>query len=199
MTAYSYFVSIARALPTPIFRVVRSTAVGIYGAFCLWSNLLWLAFPRGAITTRDSRNPFGIIGQSALRSIYWSFIRNPYELLQIRTVRQILAHERLKVLTKSEEVRTTENTANVVYNGIQHNVAGAKSAAGLDRPSLMVNVLCSIERIWKNFGTLDVLSIGPRSEIEIFSLLAAGFKGERIRALDLISYSPYVDVGNMHA
>src|SRR5262249_51409300 len=41
--------------------------------------------------------------------------------------------------------------------------------------------------------------IGPRSEIEIFALLAAGFHSDRIRALDLFSCSPYVEVGDMHA
>jgi SAM-dependent methyltransferase len=44
-----------------------------------------------------------------------------------------------------------------------------------------------------------VLSIGPRSEIEIFTLMSAGFSRDRIRALDLFSYSPYVETGDMHA
>jgi len=37
----------------------------------------------------------------------------------------------------------------------------------------------------------DVLCIGPRSEAEILQLWAHGFKLSRIKALDLISYSPY--------
>lgn len=142
---------------------------------------------------------FKIVDPKILRSIYWHLIRHPDALLQVRTVRQLLARERLKALTEKADVKTTENTENVIYNGVQYNVAGAKSAPDLDRPSLMVNVVSSIERVWKNIGELDVLSIGPRSEIELFALRAAGFSGERIRALDLISYSPYVEIGNMHA
>jgi SAM-dependent methyltransferase len=42
-------------------------------------------------------------------------------------------------------------------------------------------------------------SIGPRSEIEIFGLHAAGFQRHRISAIDLLSYSPYVRVGDVHA
>lgn len=44
-----------------------------------------------------------------------------------------------------------------------------------------------------------VLSIGPRTEGELFCLRGYGFKASNIRGLDLISYSPYIDVGDMHA
>ena len=43
-----------------------------------------------------------------------------------------------------------------------------------------------------------MLSIGPRSEAELLTVLAAGFDGCRIRALDLFSLSPWIDVGDMH-
>jgi SAM-dependent methyltransferase len=42
-------------------------------------------------------------------------------------------------------------------------------------------------------------AIGPRSEIEIFGLWSAGFSRDRIKGLDLFSYSPFIDVGDMHA
>jgi hypothetical protein len=62
----------------------------------------------------------------------------------------------------------------------------------------MFDVVKGLERINKNAHKLDVLTIGPRSEIEIFAMMAAGFDLTRIKALDLFSYSPYVDLGDMH-
>ena len=44
-----------------------------------------------------------------------------------------------------------------------------------------------------------VLTVGPRSEGEIFNLVGAGFKKKNIRGLDLISYSPLISLGDMHA
>jgi len=195
--AYSYLATVARRLPAPIFRVVRAGGLSLLEFGRLTSNLFHLVMP--STRAADASDPFAIVDRRALRSIYWSFVENPQELLQVRTVRQILARERLKVLTETSDVRTASDTGSVIHNGVQYNVDGAKSAPDLDRPALMVNVVSSIERVWKNIGALDVLSIGPRSEIEIFSLLAAGFKRERVRALDLLSYSPYVEIGNMHA
>ena len=43
-----------------------------------------------------------------------------------------------------------------------------------------------------------VLCIGPRNEAEIFMLWSYGFKLENIVGLDLISYSPLIDLGDMH-
>lgn len=63
----------------------------------------------------------------------------------------------------------------------------------------LASVASSIQRVSHNIRTLDVLSIGPRSGIEIFALHAAGFDPRRVKALDLFSYSPYVDLGDMHA
>ena len=198
-STYFHFATMARMLPPPIFRAVRSVGLGALSYYRFLSHVFHLAMPGIREATKGATDLFSIIDRRALRSIYWSFIGNPEELLQIRRVRQILARERLKVLTKTSAVRTASDVAGVIHNGLEHNVAGAKSAPDLDRPSLMVGVVTGIERVWKNIDALDVLSIGPRSEIEIFSLMAAGFRRERIRALDLLSYSPYVEIGNMHA
>src|SRR5690606_26436775 len=44
----------------------------------------------------------------------------------------------------------------------------------------------------------QVLSIGPRAEGELLNLAAHGFEWSKIRGLDLISYSPRIDLGDMH-
>jgi SAM-dependent methyltransferase len=189
---HTHATAVVKLLPGPLQRLIRSTVVTIAEHACLFGF-------RPKVLARTADDPFGMIERRAVKSIYRSLISDTDSLLQVRAIRQMLARERLKVLSSASGFKTAENTANVIHNGVQYNVDGAKSAPDLDRPSLMVNVVSSIERVWRNIGGLDVLSIGPRSEIEIFALRAAGFKSDRIRALDLFSYSPYVEIGNMHA
>jgi len=43
-----------------------------------------------------------------------------------------------------------------------------------------------------------VLCIGPRTEDEFFSFLGEDFRPENLTGLDLMSYSEFVDVGDMH-
>lgn len=49
-----------------------------------------------------------------------------------------------------------------------------------------------------NFKNLKILSIGPRSEGEIFLLFSNGFELKNISAVDLFSYSPLISLGDMH-
>ncbi len=42
-----------------------------------------------------------------------------------------------------------------------------------------------------------VLCVGPRTEGELLNLRGHGFK--KVRGLDLISYSPWIDLGDVHA
>ena len=44
-----------------------------------------------------------------------------------------------------------------------------------------------------------ILSIGCRFETELLYLVGYGFKAKNIRGFDMISYSPWVECGNMHA
>jgi SAM-dependent methyltransferase len=43
-----------------------------------------------------------------------------------------------------------------------------------------------------------VLIVGPRNEGDLFSAIGYGFEPKNVRGLDLISYSPMVDLGDMH-
>ena len=150
--------------------------------------------------TLDGRDPFDHISGAGFRAISKTLRRNPYSLLQVREIRQVLARERVHALMARNGTRRIERTGDrVVHNTLEYNLEGAMSAADQDRPAIMINVASAVERIQRNAAALDVLSIGPRSEIEIFALLAAGFSRDRIKALDLFSYSPYVEIGDMHA
>lgn len=44
-----------------------------------------------------------------------------------------------------------------------------------------------------------ILSIGCRYEYDMLLMCAYGFRAENVRGLDMLSYSPWIDLGNMHA
>lgn len=67
---------------------------------------------------------------------------------------------------------------------------------GEERPLRLIRPLASIEYVNKNG---HVLSIGCRFEAELLYLVGYGFRADRVRGLDMISYSPWIDAGNMHA
>ncbi len=77
------------------------------------------------------------------------------------------------------------------FLGVDRNQACSKS-------DLLINPIRSIHRVNKNFPKLKILTIGPRTEGEILNLFSHGFKKENVKGLDLISYSPLIEVGDMH-
>ena len=64
------------------------------------------------------------------------------------------------------------------------------------RPLRLIRPLSVVDQVKKDG---DVLSVGCRFEKELLYLAAYGFQPEKIRGLDMVSYSPWVDVGNMHS
>lgn len=120
-----------------------------------------------------------------------------YQLLRIDIVRQFVAALRYVVLVIAfRKLKTLEpDTGDVGVNTVFMNLKGLKtfSYMGVNRSNLMVQPLSAI-RISRS---TPVLSIGPRSEGEILNLLGAGFRN--IRGLDLMTYSPWIDLGDMHA
>lgn len=65
------------------------------------------------------------------------------------------------------------------------------------RPLRLIRPLSVLDHVDKS--TARVLSIGCRFETELLYLIGHGFDSRRVRGLDMVSYSPWVDVGNMHA
>jgi len=63
------------------------------------------------------------------------------------------------------------------------------------RIDLLVRPLSVVETLSKNS---KILIVGPRDEHDIFTLIGHGFCKQQIRGLDLISYSPLIDLGDMH-
>jgi hypothetical protein len=151
------------------------------------------------VNSSSGRHPYEFVDRGTLLTLRQYVGNTPDQFLQVSAARQVIARARAKMLLNRSDVKRVVGLGeHVAHNTLDYNIDGARTAADLDRPAIMTNVVMGIEWIRQNVKNLDVLSIGPRSEIEIFALMGAGFSDDRVRAVDLFSYSPYVDVGDMH-
>ncbi|WP_425407225.1 class I SAM-dependent methyltransferase [Hwanghaeella sp.] len=126
--------------------------------------------------------------------------RYPDEFLQIPFIRSALATMKIDALDKNAlTLGQVENPAALVENAISHNIDGMIGKVSLFRPSILVMPLRSLDRVAETMKVSRVLSVGPRTEAEIYTLIACGFEPSNIRGLDLFSYSDFVDAGDMHA
>jgi SAM-dependent methyltransferase len=71
-----------------------------------------------------------------------------------------------------------------------------KKGTTSDRPLRLIRPLSVIDHLSKS---ARVLSVGCRFETELLYLVGYGFRADSVRGFDMISYSPWVDCGNMHA
>ena len=124
------------------------------------------------------------------------FIGFLHQLLQVDLIRHFISRLRfiyfVKILRK---LRTLENPhKGVAKNTIKHNLKGITHYAPT-RPLALIKPLSVIESLSKNS---KILTIGPRTEGEIFALIGYGFTLQNIVGLDLITYSPWVNMGDIH-
>jgi SAM-dependent methyltransferase len=119
-----------------------------------------------------------------------------HQLLQIDLIRHFIVATRFFYFTKIvRKLKTYDvDTGGVSSNTISHNLKGIRDHAAT-RPLALIKPLSVIESLSKE---AKILTIGPRSEGELFSLVGYGFLPKNIQGLDLISFSPWVDLGDMH-
>lgn len=92
-----------------------------------------------------------------------------------------------------QNIRVYENEASVIAN--PYSTRMLKRGVTSNRPLKFIRPLSVIEAVKKDGKTL---SIGCRFETELLYLVGYGFRPSGIRGLDMISYSPWIDLGNMH-
>jgi hypothetical protein len=120
-----------------------------------------------------------------------------HQLLTIDIIRYLIARLRFFFLVRIfRRLRTfsLEDDKEVPANTIPHNLKGLKDLAVVRSLSL-IKPVTSVDRVGIDS---KVLTIGPRTEGELFSLVGYGFLPKNIRGLDLISYSKWIDLGDMH-
>jgi hypothetical protein len=157
--------------------------------------------PTVEISGRDPSNPTAFASPETLAAIRARLDYDPATLLEMGFARRAIAADRAKALIKDHLKRFGGSGEAIAHGTLDYNLTAFDEGNDpvMERPMLLVNALCSIDRLLHNRARLSVLAIGPRSESEIFGLFAAGFSRETTRGLDLFSYSPFIDVGDMHA
>ena len=120
-------------------------------------------------------------------------------IFHIPELRQHIAKKRLK--SPDTKVRVWRDVDGGVAGGtVDHNMTEltTRGLASIQRTTRLLGPLSSLSPVYEAAHKLKVLTIGPRTEMEIFHLIALGFKPENIFGLDLISYSDYIKLGDMH-
>lgn len=102
----------------------------------------------------------------------------------LRAVYFIRIRRKLRTLNSKDSYKTT----------VMHNRRSLYSAT--NRMNLLLFPLSVIETLSPDSR---ILVIGPRNENDLYSLVGLGFAIENVVGLDLISYSPRITLGDMHA
>lgn len=115
-------------------------------------------------------------------------------LLRVEAVNRIVFRVRfIYFVYLRRRVRVSADRQGVIQP--EYSIHMFKRAVTSDRPLRLIRPLSVIDGI--DPASAAVLSVGCRFETELLYLLGYGFR--KVRGLDLIAYSPWVDVGNMHA
>ncbi len=96
-----------------------------------------------------------------------------------------------RVLKKSKLSEQAPHPRAKYFLGIDLEHSASKS-------NWIIRSLLAIPEIYQNKSKQNILIIGPRNESEIFNFYANGFNIKNITSMDLFSYSPLIEVGDMH-
>jgi SAM-dependent methyltransferase len=119
-----------------------------------------------------------------------------HQLLQVDAIRFVVARGRYFWFVRIRRgLRTVDGHSAIAKNTVMHNLKGLGEVV-VDRMNVLLRPLSVIEQLAPD---ADVLVVGPRSEGELLLLLGYGFDFPHLKALDLISYSPWVQLGDMHS
>jgi SAM-dependent methyltransferase len=124
---------------------------------------------------------------------------DPTQMLLIDQMRATIARRRYLEFRQAAELNISDDKNGVASDAISHNLKALENWGVVTRTNRLVRALSVIDKVYFRAAKLKILSIGPRTEMELLNLVAHGFSPENIRGLDILSYSPWIDTGNMHA
>lgn len=116
------------------------------------------------------------------------------QLLLIRVIRIAVGKLRFLYFTRIRRSLRVLESADAIDNTIKHNLKSLGSF-GNRRMDTLIKPLSVLENVSK---AARILVIGPRNEDDILNLVGNGFAAPNITGLDLISYSPAIQLGDMH-
>lgn len=124
--------------------------------------------------------------------------QNLATLLRIDDVRYLLTQHRLRRFRHLGGEIAVAESQDMIGSAVRHNLEAIEKPNAIGRSMQLLGPLLGISQVIARKPSLKVLILGPRTESEILLFAAYGFTLANLRGLDLISYSPWVDVGDMH-
>ena len=125
--------------------------------------------------------------------------QSPNELFLLDYARYRVARRRFMEAKTRTTLKFAEQKTHLTDRTLEDNLQAMEDFAAASRADRLIRPLSAIDRVYFNAKNLKVLSVGPRTEMELLSLVGHGFAPANIRGLDLFSYSPWIDAGNMHS
>lgn len=120
---------------------------------------------------------------------------NTFEFLKVNSVCSFVYKARFLYYMKvKRNLRCHDDTSRVL--GHDYSLKAMLRGKTNHRMVKLIRPLTVIDRLTPDSR---ILCIGCRFETELLYLVGYGFDPRNIRGLDMISYSPWVDAGNMHA
>jgi SAM-dependent methyltransferase len=117
-----------------------------------------------------------------------------YRLMRVKPVCEFVWYLRYVYYMKiRRSFRAFENNFGVAAN--EYSLQSMHRGRPSERILRLIMPLAAIEELNEES---KVLSIGCRFEADLLYLAAYGFDLKNVRGLDMYSYSPWVDLGNMH-
>lgn len=124
------------------------------------------------------------------------------KLLMLKIIRYVVGYTRyfyFRYIKRTLKIYGNKYASHLGKKTFDHNFKNIKHSILIhDRLHHLIYPLLAIVNVSINKAKLKVLSIGPRSEAELLLIAGYGFKFSNIRGIDLFSYSPKIDVGDMH-
>jgi len=115
------------------------------------------------------------------------------DLLRIRSVREQVVKARLKYFLAKRRLRSLEESGYSYSATVKHNL---KSLRGCDDRMLDILMPLFASESFRPNG--QTLIVGPRNEHDLLLYTSLGGSWSKLRGVDLISYSPKIDLGDMH-
>lgn len=139
------------------------------------------------------------IEQSDMQDILKATQSRPYELFLLDAARHVVGKRRYTEAMHKSELDVTDNESHLWDDALSLAKERLTDFDSVARTNRLIRSMAAIDKVFFNAPNLNALCVGPRTEMELLSLVGHGFKPHNIRGLDLISYSPWIDVGNAHA
>jgi SAM-dependent methyltransferase len=131
-------------------------------------------------------------------AIVEGFRHNPHDIFLATHARHIVGVRRYLQAKAEGKVHVSSDLDHLFGDALEHNIKGMDDFGAGPRTNRLIRPLYAIDRVFFGAKDLKALCVGPRTEMELLSLVAQGFLPENVRGLDLFTYTPWIETGNMH-